>query len=265
MAEYKQIPVGKAEMSPQNVRKTEEDIDSLVESIRVVGVIEPVVAIQKDDNYEIVIGQRRTVAAQKAGIKEIPALVYNQSEYNPAQWRARSIIENEERTGLRDTDIEGGVKELVKELGSPISAAKALGWSEGKVRKWMKLEGLPDEVKKLMGHGLTTEDSLRLTDLMDKRPASEIIELAKELSKIKDRSERTKIVKAAKRSRTKIKTLKKKAKAAGQLRKLTILIDTDMMDGLTRAAEDLHVKGESDAAEKILDTWLEDHRYYSKG
>lgn len=263
MVKFKMIPLNKADMSEQNVRKIEEDIQTLADSIRVVDVIEPVVAIKKADRYEIVIGQRRTVAALKAGKDQIPALVYRASEYDPSHWKAMSIVENVERASLRDSDIEVAVRELVKELGSPKSAAKALGWGEGRVRKWMRIEGLPDEVKRLMGQGLTTEDARRLTDLIDKRPAAEIIELAKELANIKDRKQRTQLVKVAKQPGIPMKTLKTKAAVANRQRKLILLIDKAMMEGLTRAAEDLHASDAEEAAEKILDVWLGDHKYYS--
>jgi len=250
-------------MSEQNVRRTEEDIQTLAESIQIVGVIEPVVAIKKNDRYEIVIGQRRTAAAKKAGKDQIPALVYSESEKDLAHLKAMSVVENEERTSLRDVDIENAVAELVRELGSPKMAAKALGWKEGKVRKWMRIDGLPDEVKKMMGNGLTTEDANRLADLMDKRPVGEIVEIAKELAKTKGRPQRTQIMKAARQPETTMKTLRTTAASAKRQRKLTLLIDDSMMEGLTRAAADLHVNNEKEAAGKILDDWLGDHKYYS--
>lgn len=259
---FEQIEIEKARMSEQNVRQTEEGVDSLVASIKAVDVIEPVVAIEKDGVFEVVVGQRRTVAAKKAGKSHIPALIYDETESAPARLRAISLIENEERTDLTNADKEEAVSELVKELGSPRKAAEAIGWTEGKVRKWMRYEGLPEEVKEMTETGLTTEDAFRLADLMDRRPTEDIKEIAVELTKVVDRPQRTRILAHAKHPGVSVETLKKKAEVAKRQRKITLIMDTTMVDALSRAADDLRVEEVSDAAEKILDLWLEENKYY---
>lgn len=263
MVRFERIELDKTHMSEQNVRKTEEDVESLVASIKALDVIQPVVAVEKEGVYEVVVGQRRAVAARKAGKSHIPALIYDVSEYQPSRMLAISLIENEERADLSPADVEEAVTGLVKELGSPRKAAEAIGWSEGKVRKWLRYEGLPEEVKEMTEEGLTTEDAFRLADLMDERPPEEIKEIAHELSTIGDRGQRTRIIKHAKHPEVSVETLKTKAAVAKRQKKLTLVMDSVMVNALSRAADDLRAEDVTDAAEKILHLWLEEHKYYS--
>ena len=76
----------------QNERKTVENIDSLVDSIKKVGVIQPPIArYNEDDGYTVVIGQRRTLAAREAGLTDIPVIVM---DWDDADALKASMTEN---------------------------------------------------------------------------------------------------------------------------------------------------------------------------
>ena len=78
-----------------------DKIDELSESIKEHGIIQPIIVVKNNDMYKIVAGERRWRAAKKAGLKEIPAVIRNYSDFQVAHI---SLIENLQRENL--TPIE---------------------------------------------------------------------------------------------------------------------------------------------------------------
>ncbi|GAI04140.1 unnamed protein product, partial [marine sediment metagenome] len=74
---FEYLPLDKIDISISNVRKTnlKEGIDELANSIKEIGVQQPIVVSTKGERYELIIGQRRYLACKKIGKKEIPALI----------------------------------------------------------------------------------------------------------------------------------------------------------------------------------------------
>lgn len=262
MPRYEKIDPNQIERAPENIRVVAAPIDSLVESVKAMGIIEPVVVIDKGKGeYTTFVGWRRVEAAKQAGVK-VPAIIYKENELDAARRRAWSLAESYERTDLEDADIESAIKQLVHDVGSPKLIATAIGWSVGKVRKYLGLEELPQEVKRMMNDGqLTTKDALRLVDLVETRSDNEIVEIAKHMTELEDRRLRASIPAMAKKGHpvTKIKTRKDVLKHKGRL---TLLIDKRILQGLERAVSDLKAMDRADAAERILDMWLGEHEYY---
>ena len=76
---FEYLPLDKIDISLSNVRKAnaniEEGIGELASSIKEIGIQQPVVVFQKGDRYELIIGQRRYLACEELGLREIPALI----------------------------------------------------------------------------------------------------------------------------------------------------------------------------------------------
>ena len=136
-----------------------ELLDSLAESIRVHGIIQPLVVRPAAEGYEIIAGERRWRAARLAGLKEVPVrvLVLNESQSVQA-----ALVENLQREDLHPLEVADGIRDLITRFSiSHEEAARRLGWSRTAVTNKLRLLGLPDAVKARVASGSLTEGHAR--------------------------------------------------------------------------------------------------------
>src|SRR5260221_3424581 len=122
-------------------RMDEESLGELAESIRNQGVMQPILVRPVDGGrYEIIAGERRWLAAQRAGLVEIPALV----RVVPDQAAlALALIENIQREDLNPLEEAQGIKRLIDEFGlTHEAAAQAVGRSRSAVTNLLRLTQL---------------------------------------------------------------------------------------------------------------------------
>ena len=100
------VNINKVEPNREQPRKNfdEDSLVDLSESIKQVGVLQPLLVLDKKDYYEIIAGERRWRAAKKANLKEIPAVIRKYSEEQVAEI---ALIENLQRENLNP--IEDGI------------------------------------------------------------------------------------------------------------------------------------------------------------
>jgi ParB family transcriptional regulator, chromosome partitioning protein len=150
-----------------------ERLDDLAASIRAQGVIQPVVVREiAKDRYELIAGERRWRAAQKAGLSEIPALVKVVPDQAVV---AMALIENIQRENLSPLEEAQALSRLIEEFHlTQQETADAVGRSRPAVSNLLRLLDLPAEVKRLlderkldMGHAraLATLPEARATAL----------------------------------------------------------------------------------------------------
>ncbi|HEY0179967.1 MAG TPA: ParB/RepB/Spo0J family partition protein, partial [Dokdonella sp.] len=126
-----------------------ERLDELAASIKAQGLIQPVVvrAIAAD-RYELIAGERRWRAAQKAGLTEIPALVKDVPDQAVV---AMALIENIQREDLGPLEEAQALARLIDEFGlTHQQTADAVGRSRAAVSNLLRLLELPDEIKRLL-------------------------------------------------------------------------------------------------------------------
>ncbi len=137
--------------SNYNPRKTftDEDIAELAESIRVSGVIQPIrVRPVEDGKFEIICGERRYRASQKAGKNTIPAIV---CRYADKEARETAVIENLQRKDVLPLEEAEGYNELMKTGDYTVqSLAQVCGQSEKYIRVRLKLTELIEPIKRLL-------------------------------------------------------------------------------------------------------------------
>ena len=130
-------------------RMDEASLDELADSIRSQGVMQPILVRPiEGGHYEIVAGERRWLAARRAGLAEIPALV----RVVPDQAAlALALIENIQREDLNPLEEAQGIKRLVEEFGlTHEAAAHAVGRSRSAVTNLLRLTQLAPPVQSLL-------------------------------------------------------------------------------------------------------------------
>ena len=138
----------------------DKKIEELSQSIRKNGLIQPI-AVRKGKNsgYEIIAGERRWMAAQKAGLHEVPVIVLT---LNDSQSLELAIIENIQREELNSIEEAKGYDRLIKEFNyNHEKLSEFMGKSRSHIVNTLRLLNLPDEVTKLVDEGKLTAGQVR--------------------------------------------------------------------------------------------------------
>ena len=133
----------------------EESISELSESIKMYGVIQPIVVSKKEGNYAIIAGERRWRAAKQAGLKEIPAIIRDDDDRKNKEI---SLIENMQREDLNAYEKAAGIKALMEEYNmTQEEIAKVLGKGRSSIANSVRVLNLSPEVLELAKQGKLTE------------------------------------------------------------------------------------------------------------
>ena len=136
-----------------------EAIEELAESIKVYGVIQPIIVNRKDGYYEIVAGERRWRASKKAGLTEIPCIIRNDDE---RKTKEIALIENIQREDLNPIEKAKGFKQLIDEYGlKQQELADIMGMNRSTVTNCLRILNLDPRVIDLALEGKLTEGHCR--------------------------------------------------------------------------------------------------------
>ncbi|HPX60545.1 MAG TPA: ParB/RepB/Spo0J family partition protein [Deltaproteobacteria bacterium] len=123
-----------------------DKLDELADSIREQGIIQPLVVTRKNDYYEIIAGERRWRAAQKAGIHELPVVIREASEDKVLEL---ALIENIQRQDLNAIEEAQAYRSLQEHLAiSQEDVARRVGKNRTTVTNSLRLLKLSDEVQR---------------------------------------------------------------------------------------------------------------------
>ena len=129
----------------------EENLNDLVNSIKERGVIQPIIVRKSNTNnskYEIIAGERRWLAAQKAGLYEIPVVVTDADDLKSLEF---AIVENVQRHDLNPLEEAQGYKRLIDEFAyDQDKVSKFIGKSRSYISNSLRLLNLPKEVLDLV-------------------------------------------------------------------------------------------------------------------
>jgi ParB/RepB/Spo0J family partition protein len=171
---YTLLPVEALLTMPFVRRKDVEgkDFEDLVESIKAVGVLEPIIVRPKPNGlFEVVVGDRRHAAAKKAKLVEIPAIVKPLSDEDAYGIR---IVENVQRKDLSGLEKADWLSFMIKTFGYTQEVlAKKLGKTQGWVSQNLAILQIPESITRVIKHGELTEYQAReiLSAPEDKREA----------------------------------------------------------------------------------------------
>jgi ParB family transcriptional regulator, chromosome partitioning protein len=156
--ELRELDVTQIEPNPEQPRAKFDaaSLDALAGSIGSVGLLQPLIVRPLDDGrYELVAGERRWRAAQKAGIGRVPAVVRSSPEDERLQ---AALIENMVREDLNPVDEARACASLVDDLGiSKEELARRVGRSRAAISNLIRLLDLPDSALTLLERGDLTE------------------------------------------------------------------------------------------------------------
>ena len=156
-----ELEVDRIGFNPYQPRESidEEKLQELVSSIRVHGVLQPVVVRPSGGDYELVAGERRLRAAIAAGLRTIPAVV---RELTNEQSLEVALIENLQREDINSIDAAFAYKRLTEEFGlSQEELAFGLGKSRSAIANTLRLLNLPEEIREHVRAGRLTEGHAR--------------------------------------------------------------------------------------------------------
>jgi ParB family transcriptional regulator, chromosome partitioning protein len=152
----RKLPTAALRPNPRNPRRvfSNTELDELAASLRERGIIQPIVvrALRGvSDTYEIIAGERRWRAAQRAGLHEVPVVVIEATDAEALQL---AIIENVQRTDLNPLEEAEGYRSLIRDFShSQDDVARMVGKSRSHVANTLRLQTLPDRVKEHIHSG----------------------------------------------------------------------------------------------------------------
>ena len=129
----------------------EEQLEELTKSIKERGIIQPIVVRKSNDNiskYEIIAGERRWLAAQKAGLHNVPVVITEADDLKSLEF---AIVENVQRHDLNPLEEAQGYKRLINEFNyDQEKVSKFIGKSRSYIANSLRLLTLPESVIKLV-------------------------------------------------------------------------------------------------------------------
>ena len=165
-----EIEITRISVNPYQPRETfdDEKFQELVNSVRVHGILQPIVVRSKGDgDYELVAGERRLRAATAAGLARIPVVIRELSNEQSLQV---ALIENLQREDINCVEAAGAYKRLADEFGlSQEDLAFSLGKSRSAIANTRRILNLPSEVIGHIRAGRITEGHARAILSLDRQ------------------------------------------------------------------------------------------------
>ncbi|MEK7511556.1 MAG: ParB/RepB/Spo0J family partition protein [Patescibacteria group bacterium] len=157
-----QVSVDSVEANPHQPRKVfdHEDLETLIESIKVHGIIQPLIVTKIDNGYQLIAGERRLRAAKILGLATVPVLVREADEQEKMEL---ALIENVQRKNLNPIEKAVAYQRLIDEFNlSQEEAGQKLGISRSVVGNTIRFLELPEKVQEALGSGAITEGHAKI-------------------------------------------------------------------------------------------------------
>jgi ParB family transcriptional regulator, chromosome partitioning protein len=161
-------------------RFTESNLEELTQSIKANGVVQPIVVRRQGASYEIVAGERRWRASQRAGLQKIPVVIKDVSDEKLLEL---ALIENIQRQELNAIEEARAYKKLIETVGlTQEMVANRVGKERTFIANYIRLLKLPDDVQDLISDEKLTVGHARALLMVDnadtqRRVARNIIEM----------------------------------------------------------------------------------------
>ena len=167
--EVRMLPVRLIDPNREQPRRSfdEQALADLAQSIRAVGVLQPIIVAPNGDRFTIIAGERRCRASRLAELEEIPAIVRDWDEQTRLE---AALIENLQRDDLNPIEEAMGVRRLMDEAGlTQEKVAERLGKSRPAVANLLRLLTLPDMVRQMLVDGKLSAGHARALVTVDRK------------------------------------------------------------------------------------------------
>ena len=177
-AVFREIPLDRIVANEYQPRHhfDEEALQSLADSIRELGVLQPVLVREtQPGHYELVAGERRFRAARRAGLRTLPAVVRDVDDVGSL---ARAVVENIHREDLHPLEEAAAYRQLIEDFGlTHDDLGRRLGRSRAAISNTLRLLQLPPKVQKLVAEGeLSAGHARALLGLADRAEQERLAE-----------------------------------------------------------------------------------------
>ena len=160
-----QIPINDLVPNKYQPRKIfdENNLEDLINSVKERGVIQPILVRELQENkqkFEIIAGERRWRAAQRAGLKEVPVLIIEADDLKSLEF---AIVENVQRHDLNPLEEAQGYKRLIDEFNyDQEKVSKFIGKSRSYITNSLRLLSLPKKIIEMIENRLITSGHAKL-------------------------------------------------------------------------------------------------------
>jgi ParB family chromosome partitioning protein len=147
------IAIDRLKPNPHQPRKKWDPkaLEELARSIQETGILQPIVVVPDEENYTIIVGERRWRAAKKIGLQTIPVLIRNLTE---AQQHEAMLIENLQREDLNPIEIAKAYQKMTQNFSyTQEDVAKKVGKDRASVANTLRLLKLPGDIQELIQEG----------------------------------------------------------------------------------------------------------------
>lgn len=128
-----------------------EKLNELAESIKQVGLLEPLIVRPFEDGYEVVVGERRYRASQQANLEEVPVII---REYSDDEVIELNLIENIQREDLSGVEKGKSCRKLMESCPDKYPTQKQIadkiGVSDSSISEWLRLTEAPEEIQRMV-------------------------------------------------------------------------------------------------------------------
>jgi ParB family chromosome partitioning protein len=254
--QFSYIKLDEIDVSESNVRKSnlEEGIEELANSIREIGVRQPVTVFKKDGRYELIIGQRRYLASRRAGEVEIPAVIVKAQDRTDAL--IKSLSENIHRRELDYRDKMQAALELRDKLKSIDVVAKHLGVSPQTVRNYFGYAAVPDKIKGMVADKkLSASFAMRISrKIPDEELAFKVAEQTSKMPRSQEKNAFIDLVGEKPQEKNFAKLLNE-ARRKAQMKKITIHVTQSVYDAILKASKEYGSDHEG-VVKEAVEEWL---------
>lgn len=261
IVEVKEIPldalvIGKGQVRVRDVGK---DIDELAESIKVRGLLQPIVVCESEEpgKFEILTGLRRFLAHEKLQKETITACVLDE-KVDEKEAKIISVTENLVRLDPNSKDYIDACTWLYHRYGSTKAVAEELGLDEDKVRGFVKYDRLKPEMKQLVDEGIDMQVALRAQDaasVTGEYKVEEALKLAKEMAPMIGAQQKRIVKKLKEKPSSDIDDVIEAAKSGEKITQVVVTMTSGAHQMLKQFAKDEGTTID-DAARSLIDEGL---------
>ena len=264
--EVREIPLADLQIGLGQVRLRDasKELDELADSIRQVGLLEPIVVCESEapGKFEIITGQRRYMAHQELQRETIMAAVLDE-RVDETTAKVLSVTENLVRRDLNSADLIDACTHLYHKYGSIRLVADETGLPYAKVSQFVKYDQLVEPLRQLVDTGLPVQTALRAqraASVAGEVDGVEAVQFAKEMAPMSGVQQSKMITTRTKNPSMTAEDVIEDAKAGGRITQVVVTLSSDVHGALTKYAQSQGTNSD-DAAGVLIRRGLYDNDF----